>query len=66
MSFKDPQIAVGPALSARACQAVFPLIRRLQYSSPDVHFATKPIAGPDQIIGDLLRKAKDGPEQNGK
>src|SRR5215469_2167070 len=48
MPFKDPQIAVGPA-SARACQAVFPLIRPLQYSLPDVHFATKPIARPEQI-----------------
>ena len=66
MPFKDPQIAIAPASSARAGRAVFPLIRRLQYSSPDVHFATKPIAGPEQIIGDLLRKAKDGPEQNGK
>jgi len=49
MPFKDPQIAVGPGLSARACQAVFPLIWRLQYSSPDVQFATKPIARPKQI-----------------
>jgi len=47
--FKDPQIAVGPALSARACQAVFPLIRRLQYSSSDVQSVTKPIARPGQI-----------------
>ena len=49
MPFKDPQIAIGPALPARACQAVFPLIRRLQYSSSDVQSVTKPIARPGQI-----------------
>ena len=49
MPFKDPQIAFGPALSARAFQAVFPLMFRLQYSSPDLQFATKPIARPRQI-----------------
>ena len=49
MPFKDPQIAIGPALSARAFQAVFPLMFRLQYSSPDLQFATKPIARPRQI-----------------
>ena len=49
MPFKDPTIAFGPAMSARAFQAVFPLIRRLQYSSPDVQFATKPIAKPQQM-----------------
>src|SRR6516225_8135797 len=49
MPFKDPQIASGPALSARAFQSAFPLIRRLQYASPAVKFATKPITKPQQI-----------------
>ena len=49
MPFKDPQIAAGPALPARVCQAVFPLIRCLQYSSSDVQSITKPIARPGQI-----------------
>jgi acetyl esterase len=45
----DPAIALRPALTARAFQAIFPLIRRFQYSSPDVQFATKRIAEPDRI-----------------
>jgi hypothetical protein len=57
MPFKDPQIAVGPGLPARAFQAVFPLIWRLQYSSPDVQFATKPIARPEQITVSARHRA---------
>ena len=49
MAFKDPHIALGPALCARAFRGVFPLVWRLRYSSPDVQFATKPIGKPRQV-----------------
>jgi acetyl esterase len=45
----DPAIDVRSALAARAMQAVFPLVFRAQYSSPQVQFATKPIAKPSKI-----------------
>lgn len=45
----DPAIDARSALSARAFQAVFPLIRRLRYSSPALQFATKPIAKPTTL-----------------
>lgn len=50
MRFKDPQIALGPALSAQAVQAAFPLIDRVRYSSPDLQFATKAIGKPREVI----------------
>jgi acetyl esterase len=46
---KDPQIAWGPAVSAWAVQAVFPLIDQLRFSSPELQFATKPIGKPWQV-----------------
>ena len=49
MPLKDPQIAWGPALSAWGVQAVFPLVDRVRYSSPDLHFATKAIGRPWQV-----------------
>jgi acetyl esterase len=49
MLARDPGIALRPALTARAFQAVFPLMFRLQYSSPDVQFATKDIAKPGKL-----------------
>jgi acetyl esterase len=49
MPFRDPQISLRPALQARAFQAVFPLMFRLQYSSPDLQFATKAIADPSEV-----------------
>ena len=45
----DPEISFRAALSARVMQAVFPLQFRLQYSSPEVQFATKDIAKPTKI-----------------
>jgi acetyl esterase len=45
----DPLIDARAARSARVFQAVFPIVFRLQYSSPAVRFATKPIARPDRI-----------------
>jgi acetyl esterase len=45
----DPLIDTRAARSARMFQALFPLAFRLQYSSPAVRFATKPIARPDRI-----------------
>src|SRR5262245_35491770 len=45
----DPAIRFRHALAARVTQAVFPLVKRLQFSSPDVQFATKPIADPVMI-----------------
>src|SRR5262245_33554607 len=45
----DPRIRFRYALAARATQALFPLVHRLQFSSPEVQFATKPIAGPETI-----------------
>jgi acetyl esterase len=46
----DPLIDARAARSARMFQALFPLAFRLQYSSPAVRFATKPIAKPDRIV----------------
>jgi acetyl esterase len=45
----DPLIDARAARSARMFQALFPLAFRLQYSSPAVRFAAKPIARPDRI-----------------
>jgi acetyl esterase len=45
----DPGIGLRPALNARAFQAVFPLLFRLQYSSPDVQLAGKDIAKPVKL-----------------
>ncbi|MEV6983289.1 alpha/beta hydrolase [Sphaerisporangium sp. NPDC051017] len=45
----DPAIHWRDALSARLMQAMFPAMFRLQYSSPDVQFATKKIAKPSRI-----------------
>lgn len=45
----DPAIRFRHALAARVTQAIFPLVHRLQFSSPDVQFATKPIAEPVTI-----------------
>jgi len=49
MRLKDPRIGLRPALSAQAVQAVFPLIDRVRYSSPDLQFATKAIGRPRQV-----------------
>jgi acetyl esterase len=49
MFFADPKIAWRDALSARIFQAIFPLAFRLQYSSPEVQFATKRIARPRKV-----------------
>src|ERR1700722_20112168 len=46
----DPLIDARAARSARLFQALFPLAFRLQYSSPAVRFATKPIAKPGRIV----------------
>src|SRR5262245_23465881 len=46
---RDPGIDRRAALTARAFQAVFPLLFRLQYSSPDVQFATKDIGEPARL-----------------
>jgi len=46
---KDPRIGFRPALSARAVQAVFPLIDRVRYSSPRLQFATKVIGRPREV-----------------
>jgi hypothetical protein len=45
----DPAIDFRSALTARGFQAVFPLMSRLLFSSPDVQFATKAIAKPTKI-----------------
>jgi acetyl esterase len=45
----DPAIDFRSALTARAFQAMFPLMSRLLYSSPKVQFATKAIAKPTRI-----------------
>jgi acetyl esterase len=45
----DPAIDTRSALSARLLQAAFPVGFRLVLSSPDVQFATKPIAKPRTI-----------------
>src|SRR5262245_61718935 len=45
----DSEIRFRHALAARALQAVFPLQFRLQYSSPEVQFASKAIADPEKI-----------------
>jgi acetyl esterase len=45
----DPEISFRHALAARLTQAAFPLVHRLQFSSPKVQFATKPIADPEKI-----------------
>lgn len=49
MPFKDPRIPFGAALSAWAFQVVFPVVWRVQYSSPDLRFATKPIGKPRKV-----------------
>lgn len=46
----DPEIGFRSALSARVLQAAFPLVNRLQFSSPDVQFATKAISKPTKIM----------------
>jgi acetyl esterase len=45
----DPEISFRAAFSARLMQAAFPLQFRLQWSSPEVQFATKPIADPAKL-----------------
>jgi acetyl esterase len=45
----DPEISFRSALAARLMQAAFPLQFRLQWSSPEVQFATKPIADPAKL-----------------
>jgi acetyl esterase len=45
----DPQIHWRAALSARTFQLLFPIGFRLQYSSPELQFATKRIARPKRI-----------------
>jgi acetyl esterase len=45
----DPAIDFRSALMARGFQAVFPLLQRLQYSSPEVQFASKEIAKPSTV-----------------
>jgi acetyl esterase len=45
----DPEISFRAALAARLMQAAFPLQFRLQWSSPDVQFATKQIADPAEL-----------------
>jgi acetyl esterase len=45
----DLMIHWRAALSARVFQALFPVMFRLQYSSPDLQFATKKIAKPARI-----------------
>lgn len=45
----DPLIHWRAALSARTFQLLFPIAFRLQYSSPELQFATKKIAKPKRI-----------------
>jgi acetyl esterase len=45
----DPAIRFRHAAAARAMQAVFPFVFWRSYSSPDVQFATKEIAKPEEI-----------------
>src|SRR5262249_8303940 len=45
----DPQIPWRPALSARAFQAIFPVLFRLQYSAPDPQLPPKTTAKPKRI-----------------
>jgi acetyl esterase len=45
----DPEISFRDALAARLTQAAFPLVHRLQFSSPAVQFATKTIARPEKV-----------------
>jgi acetyl esterase len=49
MFSKDPLVPWGPALTARAFQAVFPLVFRRDYSSPALQFATRSVAPPARI-----------------
>src|SRR6201996_4649177 len=49
MPKNDPLISPRAARQARLFQAVFPLLRRLRYSSPRLQFATKTIADPATI-----------------
>jgi acetyl esterase len=49
MPRNDPQIGRAAARRARQFQAVFPLMKRLLYSSGKVQFATKKIAKPTTI-----------------
>jgi acetyl esterase/lipase/predicted ester cyclase len=46
----DPTIGAGAALQARVMQAVFPFVFRRSFGSPEVQFATKPIAKPTKIV----------------
>ncbi|MFI9101810.1 alpha/beta hydrolase [Streptomyces fildesensis] len=45
----DPKIDLLPALTARAFQMMFRPMFKLQYSSPQVQFATKDVAKPTRI-----------------
>jgi acetyl esterase len=45
----DPEISFRAALAARLMQAAFQLQFRVQWSSPDVQFATKQIADPAEL-----------------
>jgi acetyl esterase len=45
----DPAIRAGAALQARMFQAMFPVMRRLMYSSSELQFATRTIDKPRRI-----------------
>jgi len=49
MPRNDPLIRRGAALQARMFQAVYPVVWRLRYSSPELQFATRPVAGPRKV-----------------
>src|SRR5215469_16394432 len=49
MPCNDPLIRRGAALRARMFQAMYPVVWRLQYSSPELQFATRPVAGPRKV-----------------
>ncbi|MCW2786687.1 MAG: alpha/beta hydrolase [Marmoricola sp.] len=46
---RDPKVAWGPAFQARAFQAVFPMVFRIQ-SSPRTYFNTKKIEPPTKVL----------------
>jgi acetyl esterase/lipase len=46
---RDPHIARRPAFMAGAFQFAFPLLQRALFRSPELEFATKPIAAPTTV-----------------
>src|SRR5215472_14950438 len=49
MPRNDPLIRRDAALRARMFQAVYPVVWRLRYSSPELQFATRPITRPAKV-----------------